>query len=601
MIADESATQTSASFDDFALDARLLRAISTLRFKTPTPVQAEAIPLILSGKDVLARAKTGSGKTAAYLIPVVQKLLTRSEKPDTTAALLLVPTKELSEQVTKTAGRFAAHTGGLVSVLNLNAAGVSDDMARTALSENPSIVVATPARALMHVNRGSLILSDLQVLVVDEADLVSSYGHADDLMTLANSLPRGLQTVMMSATLDASVDSLKDRLTRDPVILRLTESEDAKAEGQLMQYHLSAGEDDKFLYAYIILKLRLVGRRVIVFVNELDRSYRLKLFLEQFAVKSCVLNHELPVASRQHILDEFNKGVYDIVIASDESEILGPEDLDHQTSDTESPIPPTKKRKRPTTSTTTRKTDREFGAARGVDFRNVNCVLNFDLPRSVTSYVHRIGRTARAGRSGVALSFVVPRSKFGKLRKAGLSVSGSDRDERVLSLISADQESRGNAVTAYAFDRSSTDAFAYRCNDALRSVTSTRVREARAKEIRRQLLASDTLRDGFFADNAAKLDQLIKHDTEALPDRILPHLKNVPDYLLPANHANSATGGEGQPGTQTNKVGFVPFAKQGPGNRIRNARNRNRTRGGGSKKESGRGGRRNKDPLKSFK
>ena len=338
--------------------------------------------------------------------------------------------------------------------------------------------------------------------------------------------------------------------------------------------------------AFVIFKLKLIKGKCILFVADIDRSYRLKLFLEQFGVKGCVLNSELPVNSRCHVVDEFNKNVYDIIIASDENEVLGDEDSMSNPSDKptqnrsgngesiQSSKPRTKRRK-------TTKNGKDYGISRGIDFKNVACAVNFDLPTTSKSYTHRIGRTARAGRAGTALSFVVPSDQYMKHKPT--SVPSAQHDEQVLAKIIRHQSKKGKEVKPYDFDMDQVDAFRYRVNDALRSVTSVAVREARTRELRQEILKSEKLKR-HFEENPGDLQHL-RHDGELRPARIQHHLKHVPDYLLPSN---------GKRGLSGNDLGFVGFRKTSE-NRIRKVRAQKRMSGKGNKPTS-----RKPNPLKSF-
>lgn len=350
---------------------------------------------------------------------------------------------------------------------------------------------------------------------------------------------------------------------------------------------------------YVIFKLKLVKGKCIIFVGDIDRCYRLKLFLEQFGIRSCVLNSELPVNSRIHIVDEFNKNVYEIIIATDENEVLGDEEEDEAESESkpkESPLATTT----PTTTTETDPTpttkkppkkkrkkvrrDKEYGVSRGIDFQNVACVLNFDLPTSSKSYTHRIGRTARAGKTGMALSFVIPEALFRAHKPT--SHPSCEHDEKVLAKITRHQRKRGKEVRPYTFDMKRVEAFRYRMDDALRAVTRVAVREARTREIRQELLASEKLKR-HFEENPADLVHL-RHDGELRAAKVQPHLKHVPDYLLPmaGKAASSALDGTG-------RGSFVSIRKVSD-NRIRKARMK---KAGKSVRKSA-GGR---DPLKMFK
>lgn len=478
---------------------------------------------------------------------------------------------------------------------------------RARLLEQPDIVISTPSRASQWISSDVLKPNDLLHVVIDEADLVLSYGYEEDLQSIASSLPTGVQTILMSATLRTEVDSLTSLFCKSgaPEILDLSEQEATEAP-QLSQYIVKTAEDEKFLLIYAIFKLQLIKGKVIVFVADIDRCYRIKLFLEQFGIRSCVLNSELPVNSRLHTVDEFNRGVYDIIIAADDNEVVGGSENKRKSKKTEEPEeamedavedgesedeqadkeengdkkkdgdskqPPSKKRK-------AGREDREFGVSRGIDFRHVSCVLNFDLPTSAKSYTHRIGRTARAGQKGMALSFYVPRELYKKHKST--TVPQCENDEKVLERIKTRQNKHGAQVDEWQFDTSKLEGFRYRLADAIRSVTRIAVREARTKELRQELINSTKLQR-HFEEHPEDLRHL-RHDTESHAVRQQPHLRHVPEYLLPS----------GGKAAIKKDVGFVGMRKDST-NRIRKAREFNKKRGKG-KIAAGKGA----DPLKSL-
>jgi ATP-dependent RNA helicase DDX56/DBP9 len=341
----------------------------------------------------------------------------------------------------------------------------------------------------------------------------------------------------------------------------------------------------------VIFKLKLIKGKCIIFVSDIDRCYRLKLFLEQFGTKSCILNSELPVNSRIHVVEEFNKNVYDIIIASDEHEVLGDEDVPETEGIEDSTLvngegngekevqgeskKPSKKKRKVV------KKDKEYGVSRGIDFQNVACVLNFDLPTSSKSYIHRIGRTARAGQTGMALSFVIPAELYRKHKPT--SIESAKDDEKVLAKIVKHQAKKGKEVKPFKFDMKQVEAFRYRMSDALRAVTGIAVREARTRELRQELMKSEKLKR-HFEENPGDLHHL-RHDGELRPARVQSHMKHVPDYLLPK---------EGKKGLTSGDIGFVGMRKTTE-NRIRKASLANKGKGKGKKTA------RKMDPLKTFK
>ena len=245
-VLDPPTTVPASSFSSLGLEPRLLQAIAKENFSEPTDVQAKVIPIALEGKDILARSKTGSGKTAAYVLPILQSILKRKHVcprswspqaylwltslqsksfPKSTIALILVPTRELAQQVSKTISTFSTFCSKDIRTTNLTQK-ANETVQRVALAECPDIVVATPARASQHIQSSALSIDSLKHLVIDEADLVLSYGYDDDLKIISNAAPKMLQTILLSATLTADVSTLKGLFCRDPILLDLQETAD---------------------------------------------------------------------------------------------------------------------------------------------------------------------------------------------------------------------------------------------------------------------------------------------------------------------------------------------------------------------------------------
>ncbi|KAI5362380.1 putative helicase, P-loop containing nucleoside triphosphate hydrolase [Septoria linicola] len=599
----DAKSPAKSTFASLNLDARLLQSVNKQQFSTPTLVQSKTIPLALARKDVLARAKTGSGKTLAYLLPTIHAVLQRKAGTKNTKAvttLILVPTKELATQVTNTVKEVTAFCASEVKCENITKT-EDASVTRARLAGLPDIVIATSTRAHQWVNNETLKLDQLQHLIIDEADLVISYDGEEYLQSLAGLLPQGVQKLMMSATLTEEIDTLKSLFFAEgeqPEVLDLS-SEEAKEKATLAQYTVRTAEDEKFLLIYAIFKLQLIKGKVIVFVADIDRCYRVKLFLEQFGIRSCVLNSELPVNSRLHVVEEFNRGVYDIIIAADEGEVVGnegskkqkkvqevdegeeeAEEEDDNAAHQDEPAAAEDTTNRPAKKQRRSRKDREYGVSRGIDFRHVTCVLNFDLPTSTKSYTHRIGRTARAGQSGMALSFYVPKDLYRKHKPT--SIDQCEHDEEVLAKITAKQAEKGTEVKEWGLDWTKLEGFRYRLVDALRAVTRIAVREARTKELRSELIKSEKLKR-HFEENPDDLRHL-RHDTESHAVRAQPHLKHVPEYLLP----------QGGKAAVAKDVGYVGL-KRDKGNGIRNRRATNKAKGKG-RLAKGKG----LDPLKSL-
>ncbi|KAF5238777.1 hypothetical protein FAUST_5361 [Fusarium austroamericanum] len=573
--------EEETSFVDLGLDPRLLQAIAQQKFAKPTLVQRKAIPLALNGQDVLAKADCGSGKTAAYVLPLLSSILKRKATDSTafTTALILVPTRELADQVSKAIEQFASFCAKDISTAKLTDK-VSSKVQRALLSNSPDIVISTPSTAWQNVNSSALSIDKLTHLILDEADLVLSYGYSEDLENLSRSVPKGVQVMMMSATLSDEVDTLKGIFRRDPTLLDLKEKE-AEGEG-ITQFVAKCGEDEKFLLAYVIFKLKLIKGKCIIFVSDIDRCYRLKLFFEQFGIRSCILNSELPLNSRVHVVEEFNRHVYDIIIAADEkNEMLGDDEEPAETAEAQDDAKKSNEgddaeteAKRPKKKAKKSKGgDKEYGVSRGVDFKKVSAVINFDLPTTASAYTHRIGRTARAGQTGMALSFVVPKDLYRKHMPT--STPACENDEKIMARIIRQQAKRDKEVKPYNFNMKQVDPFRYRMNDALRAVTKVAIREARTRELRQELLKSEKLKR-YFEENPTELSHL-RHDGELRTARQQAHLKHIPEYLMPKDGKQALT----------EDVGFVAMRKD--------------KKGKGKKGRGFKVGSRKRDPLKTFK
>ena len=415
------------NFEEFDLDHRLLKAIEDMKYTKSTLVQQAAIPLFLQGKDILANARTGSGKTGAFAIPLIQKLL--SGDMNGTRAVILVPTRELSNQVYDYFGKLITYCP-LLKVVNIGKEAALSSQIQL-LAENPTVIISTPARLRQHLEAKNLVLDLVETLVIDEADLMLSFGYSDDTGVILKFLPSIYQTFLASATLSADVEKLKQLVLKNPAVLKLED----KQENELVQYFIKTNEGDKYLYLLFMFKLRIHpfgSRKSMVFVNSIDKCYKVKLFLEQFGIKSCALNSELPAKSRQHIVEEFNRGVYDFIIATDEfSDVVEQVESDEETLKDEDET--AKKRKKGQ--------DADYGVSRGIDFKNVNAVINFDMPQTSRNYQHRVGRTARGvGSKGYALSFCVSENNLIVKKKGKLVMT----EEQVLERIKKREKSNSN-------------------------------------------------------------------------------------------------------------------------------------------------------------
>lgn len=348
------------------------------------------------GHDILARARTGTGKTSAFAIPILHKML-EGKKYSTNSenrALILAPSKELCNQIFNNFSELIKYCKRMISIMDLSQGNVKDK-SDLMITEKPNVLISTPRKIIEYLSMKTMldIKNQIKYLAIDESDLMFSFGYQDDLMKVIKLLPNsGIQHYLMSATLNTDVKELKSLIMNNPVILKLEEP-DLPESDRLHQYHIEVFDDEeKFVLINALLKLGLIVGKSIIFVNTVNRCYQLKLFLEQFGISTCVLNSELPIVSRCHVVEKFNSGVYDIIIASDEKCVTDPEA--RTTKNARS------KQKKST----------ESGVSRGIDFKFVSNVINFDFPTTVDSYVHRVGRTARGNEDaeGNILSLVCP-------------------------------------------------------------------------------------------------------------------------------------------------------------------------------------------------
>lgn len=591
------------TFAEMDLDKRVSWAVAKLGWRRPTPVQAAAVPAALAGRDVLVAAPTGSGKTAAYAVPLAHTLCraraARGHAPsDGTSALVLVPTRELASQVAaqlrkllkfvqgaavanlaSSAGKAAAAAaaGGKKRRVGAEgapaAAGKVNEFVRTA-----DVLVGTPASVVaLRNDHGAAVLEKVSFVVVDEADLVLSFGHGADARTALAAVPSTAQAMLVSATLESEgLDELRKVVLRHPMTVKVTAvpgkdpsapGADCAGPGAAHYFARLSSPLDRYLVTYAMLRLNVISGKVLIFTNGISSAFRLKLFLDQFKVKAAVLNSELPANSRLHCVEQFNSGIFDILIATDEvqrddaaqrkrvhkrprrdaddEEGSGSSDVG---SDAEGFTGSAKDDKARSKEGAAKK-DSEFSVSRGVDFRGVAAVVNFDIPLSHVAYTHRAGRTARAGASGTVLSLVVNDSEQANVTSMGTQ--------------------SGMHVGPLAFRMDQIEAFRYRVEDSLRAVTNAAVREARLAEVRREMLNSDRLKD-YFEDNPIDLDAL-KHDM-SLAKHVPEHLSRVPGYLLPPALRDS--------------VSAAPITRSRRGQRRNTGR---ATRGS-----------KNEDPLKTF-
>jgi ATP-dependent RNA helicase RhlE len=353
------------TFSALGLSEPLLHALSDLAHVAPTPIQAAAIPPILRGEDVRASAQTGSGKTAAFVLPLLQRISENRRERGSVFALILAPTRELALQIDEAIASYGRHTEREAKTC-LVVGGHSTNPQMLALRGGADIVVATPGRLLDLVEQNAIDLSATRTLVLDEADRLLTLGFADALDKVIKLLPLDRQTVLLSATMPAKVLKLADNILRNPTCLNIDEG-GMPPDGVLLQRAIEVDESNRARLLVHLIKTH-GWTHVIAFVASKEGADELAVKLSRAQVHAAALHGDLSQRTREDVLSEFKGMRIQVLVATDL-------------------------------------------AARGLDIAQLPAVVNVDLPRSTTDYVHRIGRTGRAGEPGEAVSFINARNE----------------------------------------------------------------------------------------------------------------------------------------------------------------------------------------------
>ncbi len=357
---EEEAAKPENAFAKLGLNESLVRSLESFGYDTPTPIQAETIPFILAGRDVLGQAQTGTGKTAAFALPALQGIDLSQRRPQ---VLVLTPTRELAIQVAEAFEKYAGSMRGLRVVPIYGGQDYSIQL--RALDRGVQVIVGTPGRVMDHMRRGSLPLDGLKTLVLDEADEMLRMGFAEDVEWVLTQLPTERQIALFSATLPDPIRRIAQRHLNDPAEITIRQKT-ATADTIRQRYFVAANHQKDAALARILEAEPTDG--VIIFVKMRSTTEPLADFLAQHGHRAAALSGELAQKQRAKIVDSLRSGEIDIVVATDV-------------------------------------------AARGLDVQRISHVINYDLPFDSEAYVHRIGRTGRAGRSGEAILFVHPRDQ----------------------------------------------------------------------------------------------------------------------------------------------------------------------------------------------
>jgi len=343
------------SFEQFSFDRRITAGVKSVGYTIPTPIQQKAIPVILQGRDVLGLAQTGTGKTAAFVLPILQRL---SQGPrGRVRALIVAPTRELAEQIHQDIVKLGRDTK-IRSVTVYG--GVSKGPQLAALRRGVEIVVACPGRLLDHVDAGGINLSHVEVLVLDEADRMCDMGFLPDVRRIIRQVPEKRQTLFFSATMPKDIRALADRILGDPKTVQIG----TIAPAETVSHALYPVPEDRRKELLIAMLQRTATGRVLIFTRTKHRARSLAVYMKKQGIRAAALQGNMSQNQRQQAINGFRNGKIDMLVATDI-------------------------------------------AARGIDVSQISHVINFDMPNTVDAYTHRIGRTGRIGRSGEAFTFAV--------------------------------------------------------------------------------------------------------------------------------------------------------------------------------------------------
>ncbi|RZD21995.1 DEAD/DEAH box helicase [Pseudoalteromonas sp. MEBiC 03485] len=345
-----------ATFSELNLAPALLSALQEENYHTPTAIQAQTIPLILAGADVMGSAQTGTGKTAAFVLPLLHNLMSAEVLPDAVKVLILTPTRELAQQVFASVERYAAHTG-IKAALAYGGASIGPQIKAIKAAQ---VVIATPGRLLDHVIKGSIKLSSINALVFDEADRMLDMGFIDEINRILRHVPKDRQTLLFSATFDDSIFKLSKQLLNDPKLVEVNKRNSAAVEVEQLVYAVDEDRKRELVSHMIGMKN---WQQVLIFTRTKQTADVLAKEMCKDGLKTESIHGDKSQGARDKALHNFKSGATRVLVATDV-------------------------------------------AARGLDIASLKYVINYELPYVAEDYVHRIGRTGRAGEKGMAMSLV---------------------------------------------------------------------------------------------------------------------------------------------------------------------------------------------------
>jgi len=347
------------TFDELDLEEEVLDGLWAMNFHDCTPVQEQAIPILLAGKDLIACAQTGTGKTAAYLLPILNHLVQEDHPEDAINAVIMVPTRELAQQIDQQVAGFAYYLPVSSVAVYGGSDGIIWEQQKKGLQAGVDVVIATPGRLLSYLKLGLIDLSQVQYFILDEADRMLDMGFFDDIMQVVNELPKRRQTMLFSATMPSKIRELAKTILNDPAEIRLAVS---KPNDKIMQTAYICYERQK---AYIVKQLfaETVPDKVIIFASSKIKVKEVTRTLRSMKLSVAEMHSDLDQSQRDSTMYDFKNGKVNILIATDI-------------------------------------------VSRGIDIEDISVIINYDVPHDAEDYVHRIGRTARASAEGLAITFV---------------------------------------------------------------------------------------------------------------------------------------------------------------------------------------------------
>jgi superfamily II DNA/RNA helicase len=343
----------------------LLEGLTSMGFEKPTPIQEKAIPVILDNRDVIACAQTGTGKTAAFLLPIINKII--REHTETVNTLIIVPTRELAIQIDEALQGFSYFTPISAIAIFGGTNGISYEQENKALTQGANIIIATPGRLIAHLNQGYVKFNTVKHLVLDEADRMLDMGFSDDLNRIISFLPKDRQTLLFSATMPSKIRTLATRILKQPIEINIAVSK--PAEGVIQAAYMVPNEQKIGLIKQLLNGKKL--KTIIIFSSTKSKVKEIEKELKRLNMNTSAIHSDLTQEQRNEVLRNFKNKKLQILVATD---IL----------------------------------------SRGIDIDSIELVINFDVPSDAEDYIHRVGRTARAESTGVALTFISPadRRKF---------------------------------------------------------------------------------------------------------------------------------------------------------------------------------------------